>query len=76
MEQTKELVDLFRYVNVCSGNGSSHFLPLPTLLGIHTCIVSIQASRIKRSGFYQGKMVKAGVDDKANCLGVKQQHFL
>lgn len=71
MEQTKELAALFSYLNICLDNGSSHFLPLPSLPRIPTCIVSIQASRIKRSGLYQGKMVKAGVGDKAKCLGVK-----
>lgn len=70
MEQTKELAPLFRYLNVCLDNGSSHFFPLPSSPRMHMCIVSIQVSRIKRSGLYQGKIVKAGVDDKVDCLGV------
>lgn len=71
MDQTKELAALFRYLNVCLDNGRSHFLPLPSLPRIHMCIVSVQDSRIKRSGLYWGKMLKAGADDKADCLGVK-----
>lgn len=50
MDQTKELAALFSYLNICLDNGSSHFLPLPSLPRIPMCIVSIQASRIKRSG--------------------------
>jgi len=71
MEQTKEVAALFRYLNVCLDNGSSPFLPLSSLPRTHMCIVSIQASRIKRSGLCRGKMVKAGVGDRADCLGVK-----
>lgn len=55
MEQAKELAALFRYLNVCLDNGSSHFLPLPSLPRIHMSLVSIQASRIKRPGLYWGK---------------------
>lgn len=70
-EHAKELAVLFRDFNVDLDNGSPYFPPLPSLPSIHRCIVSIQASRIKKSGLYQEKMVMTGVNDRSNCPGGK-----
>lgn len=57
-EQTKELAALFRHLNVGLDNGSLYFPPLPSVSRIYRCIVSIEASRIKKSGLFQEKWLR------------------
>lgn len=66
-----KLRNLLLHLNAGSGNGILYLPSLPSLPRIHRCIVSIQASRIKKSSLYLEKMVKTDVSDKTNCPGGK-----